>query len=71
MNLLNKCTINEIKLLENAGIAVENREYSNEELNRYGYKIEEYIMSHSTKNNEISKLSNQYRSILDTLTKES
>ena len=69
MNLLNKCTTKEIKLLENIGLNVENKEYTNEELRRYENQIEDFIMSHSTKNGDISKLSNQYSSILDTLVK--
>lgn len=69
MNLLNKCTTKEIKLLENIGINVEDKEYTNEELRRYEYQIEDFIMSHSTKNGDISKLSNQYNSILNILVK--
>ncbi len=69
MNLLNKCTTKEIKLLENIGINIENREYTNEELIRYENQIEDFIMSHSTKNGDISRLSNQYSSILNTLVK--
>lgn len=69
MNLLDKCTTNELKLLEKAGINVENREYNSEELRKCEYQIQEYIMNHSTKNNDISRLSNQYSSILNTLIK--
>lgn len=69
MNLLNKCTTNEIKLLENIGINVENKEYTNEELRRYEREIEEFIMSHSTKNGDIGKYSSQYNSILSKITK--
>ena len=69
MNLLNKCTINEIKLLENIGINVENKEYTNEELRRCEREIEEFIMSHSTKNGDISKYSSQYNSILSKIAK--
>lgn len=69
MNLLNKCTTNEIKLLENIGLNVEDKDYTNEELRRYESQIEDFIMSHSTKNDDISKLSNQYSSILNTLVK--
>ena len=65
MNLLNKCTTNEIKLLENIGISVENKEYTNEELRKYENQIEDFIMSHSTKNGDISKYSSQYNSILN------
>lgn len=69
MNLLDKCTTNEIKLLENIGINVENKEYTNEELRRYEREIEEFIMSHSTKNGDISKYSSQYNSILNKIAK--
>lgn len=67
MNLLNKCTTNEIKLLENIGLNVEDKDYSREELRKYEIYIEEYIMSHSSKNGDISRLSNQYNSILNTM----
>ena len=70
MNLLNKCTTKEIKLLENIGLNVEDKDYSREELRKYEIYIEEYIMSHSSKNGDISRLSNQYNSILNTLVKE-
>lgn len=70
MNLLNKCSTNEIKLLENIGLNVEDKDYSREELRKYEIYIEEYIMSHSSKNGDISRLSNQYNSILNTLVKE-
>lgn len=69
MNLLNKYTTNEIKLLENIGINIENKEYTKEELRIYESQIEDFIMSHSTKNGDISRLSNQYNSILNTLIK--
>lgn len=70
MNLRDKCTTNEIKLLENIGLNVEDKDYSREELRKYEIYIEEYIMSHSSKNGDISRLSNQYNSILNTLVKE-
>lgn len=69
MNLRSKCTTNEIKLLEKIGINIEDKDYTREELRKYEVSIEEFIMSHSTKNGDISKLSNQYNNILDTLIK--
>lgn len=66
MNLLNECTKNEIKLIEQAGIKLENKDYSAEELKRYEREITEYIMSHSSKNGDISKLCNQYSGIFRT-----
>lgn len=70
MNLLDKCTINEIKLLKNIGLNVENKEYTCEELREYEMQIEEYIMSQSSKNGDIGKLLNQYNGILNILIKE-
>ena len=63
MNLLNNCTKNEINLIEKAGIKIENRDYTSEELKRCRTEITEYIMSHSSKNGDISKLSNEYNGI--------
>ena len=63
MNLLNKCTKNEIELIEKAGIKIENRDYTVDELKRCETDITEYIMSHSSKNGDISKLSSEYDSI--------
>ena len=63
MNLLNECTKTEIELLKKAGIKVENKDYTLEELKKCRTEITEYIMSHSSKNGDISKLSNEYRSI--------
>lgn len=65
MNLLKECNENEIKLLQNIGIELEDKEYSNEELRRYEISIEEFIMSHSSKNDDIRKVSNQYNSVLN------
>ena len=63
MNLLNECTKNEIELIKKAGIKVENKDYTPEELKRCETEITEYIMSHSSKNGDISKLSNEYSGI--------
>ena len=69
MNLMKQFSKEEIKLLSNAGINVEDRDYNKEELKKCELEIEEFIMSHSTKNGDIAKLSNQYSSILNTLVK--
>ncbi len=66
MNLKKQFKDKEIELLQVAGINVEDREYSKEELRKCEMNIEEFIMSHSSKNGDISKLSNQYHNILDT-----
>ena len=65
MNLLNECTKNEINLIEKAGLKVENRDYTADELKKCEREITEYIMLHSSKNGDIGKLSNQYSSIFE------
>ena len=69
MNLIKQFSKEEIELLNNAGINVEDRDYSKEELRKCELEIEEFIMSHSTKNGDIAKLSNQYDKILNTIYK--
>ena len=65
MNLLDKCTNNEINLMKEAGIIVENREYTNEELKKVEHNIVEYIMNHSSK--DIQNLQSKYQSIFRTI----
>lgn len=65
MNLFKKCNENEIKLLRDIGMELENKEYSNEELIKCEVKIEEFIMSHSLKNNDMNRVRNLYSSILN------
>lgn len=67
MNLLNKCTTKELKLLEEIGLDIEDKEYNREELRQVESYIEVYIMSHSIKSNEISVLSNKFSNILTML----
>lgn len=67
MNLIEKCTANEIKLLSDIGIKIEDRDYTIPELRKYESTIEEFIMSHSTKNGDINKCISQYNGILNTL----
>lgn len=69
MNLNKEFKDEEIKLLQVAGINVEDREYSKDELQKCEREIEEFIMSHSTKNGDIYRLNNQYNKILDVLTR--
>lgn len=63
MNLLNECTKNEIELIKNAGVKIEDKDYTLEELKRCETEITEYIMSHSSKNGNISKLNSEYSDI--------
>ena len=67
MNLLNKCTDKEVKLMKNAGVYLENKDYSSEELKKIERDIAEFIMNHSSKDGSIGKLQNEYDSIFRTL----
>ncbi len=58
MNLVEKCSNDEIKLIEQAGIVIENKDYSKEDLKQCETKIIDYIMNQSSKNDNISKLRN-------------
>lgn len=69
MNLVNECTTKELKLLKEIGLNIEDKEYSREELRMFEFYIEDYIMSHSIKSDEISVLSNKYSNILTMLVK--
>lgn len=67
MNLKNSLNEKEINLLEKAGVYVEDRDYNKHELERCAFNIQDYIMSHSLKNGDINKISNQYDKILNIL----
>lgn len=69
MNLYNSFTNKEIQLLNNAGITIENKDYAEEEMNRYAIQVGEYIMSQSSKNQNIGKVTQEYGRILDLLGK--
>lgn len=55
-----------LQKVANAGIVIENRKYSEEELKIFSHNILDYIMSHSSKTGEIGKLYNEYDYILKT-----
>lgn len=65
MNLFNRCVNNDLILLQNAGIQIENREYTIEELKIIENKVTDYIMS--TSKIEIPKLINKYTNIFNLL----
>lgn len=67
MNLLRECNNKEIELIKQAGIIIEDKDYTNEELERCETQIVDFIMSHSSKSKEIDKLHNQYSSIFRTI----
>ena len=63
MNLLNKCSQKDIELIEQAGVVLEDKDYNSEQLERCEQEIIDYIMNHSSKNNEIDKLRDKYSGI--------
>ena len=67
MNLKNELNEKEIKLLEKAGVYVEDRDYNKQELERCAFNVQDYIMSHSLKNGDISKISSKYNKIMNYL----
>lgn len=64
INLYEKCTTKEKKSLEQLGINVEDREYTDAEIRNCVIAIDEHIMSKSSKNGDLSKAMDQYNSIL-------
>ena len=67
MNLKNKLNEKETKLLEKAEDYIKDRDYNKQELERCAFNIQDYIMNHSLKNGEISKISSQYTCIINKL----
>lgn len=68
MNLMETFkTERERELLNKAGVYLENRKYSADEIKRIEISIEEFILSHSTKNGDIDRLNDEYRDILRTI----
>lgn len=70
MNLYKVMNDKEIKLLQNAGIKVEDKNYVQDDFKRIEQQIVDFIMSASTKNGEIDRLRNQYESIFRVIIKE-
>ncbi len=70
MNLTNELTTNEREILKDIGIIIEEREYREEEIEKYKFKSWEYIISHSTKNNDINRLSRTFNNIWSKIIKD-
>lgn len=67
MNLMKDFSNKDKKLLNKAGIHIEDKDYTKDELRGYVSSIEDFIMSHSSKNGDIVRLNNEYREILEKL----
>lgn len=63
MNLYKVMNEKEIKLLENAGIKVEDKDYIQEDVKIMEQHLIDFVMSASSKNGDIDRLRNQYDSI--------
>ena len=63
MNLLASCSKAEKELIAQTGIKIEDKDYSEDELKILGFKIQEDIMNHSSK--EIPKSQNSFSRIFD------
>lgn len=67
MNLYKEFSEKDIELIKKAGINIEDKNYSNEELNKFQTSIIDYIMSASSKNGEIDKRKNQFENVFRTI----
>ena len=65
MNLIEKFTEKEINLINQAGITIEDKNYTKEELEKCRFQIADYIMNHSSKNGDIDKLNKKYNKIFE------
>ena len=64
MNLLKELSVKETELLKDIGINIEDRNYDKEERKKVALNVEEFIISHSTKSNDISILQDKYSDII-------
>ena len=58
-----KYSKNDLKLFNEAGIYVEDKNYTNEERENFKIKVADYIMSQSSK--DINRLNNKFSNILN------
>lgn len=69
MNLYEKLAQNEVDLIKEAGVNIGNQEYSKEDLEKCEYQIIEYIMTASSKNEDIERLRTKYDEIFRKINK--
>ena len=67
MKLIEKFTNKEMKLLNNAGVYIKDKDYSREEIKDCEMAISDFIMLHSSKNGDIGRLTAEYNSVLSTI----
>ena len=67
MNLANTFNADQTKLLNQAGILIQNKDYSKEELSILFNKTIEYVMNNSLKNKDMSNSLREYNDIINIL----
>lgn len=67
MNFKTDLSIENQKLLQDIDYQIKNKEYSSEEIKQCESYIADYIMSFSSKNNDISKEIKKYDELIDIL----
>ena len=67
MNLLNKFTINQTKLLESDGIYIQDKDYSKDEIKIIFNSIVENVMNKSLKNRDMTNSLQKYNDIINIL----
>lgn len=67
MNLSNALNTEQTTLLNQAGILIQNKDYSKEEISNFFNQTIEYVMNGSLKNNDISKSLEKYNDIINIL----
>lgn len=67
MNLSNTFNAEQTKLLNQAGILIQNKDYSKDEVSLFVSEIMKYVMNNSIKNKDISNSLKEYSDIIDIL----
>lgn len=67
MNLLNKFTINQTKLLESDGIYIQDKDYSKDEIKIIFNCVMENVMNKSLKNRDMANSLRRYNDIINIL----
>lgn len=67
MNFKTDLSIENQKLLQDINYQIKNKEYSSEEIKQCEFYIADYIMSFSSKNDDISKEIKKYNELIDIL----
>ena len=67
MNLLNKFTINQTKLLESDGIYIQDKDYSEDEIKIIFNRVMENVMNKSLKNRDMANSLRRYNDIINIL----